>query len=331
VNKLVAELRREDGSVRRIEMKRIAPPNDPAIHEEHRSRICADVQSVKQFFTESVVRDVANMMIAPEPLLQSPFLKICFGGEPEGVRIRVFPSGDSDRRVEMKSLHGLFEAIVRSAADGMSRLWMALIDNTVSLRWNPATNVVELGYGDQEEQVLQLKHSLKRTMDIFYLTDMCKELSAAVATAEARRPRTIPLELKNTLTRYSNECAPPQATYTADGMVVLSGVVGGRVLLDAVFSRQLTLAILPERFRPAYQHVFSVRTNHPPVTSMARVDIHPDGRIVLAEGATSNWLPLDGIMFPALVEPLPKPSSSLAVISPVSVAASDLVVASNVE
>ncbi len=221
---------------------------------------------MKHFFTETVVRDPMNLAIAPEPLLQSTFLPIAFGGELEGVRVKVFPVGTRissfcslhsnsnqthglprthsacflssvagpKRRVEVRSLHGVYELTVRANEPGLSKLWAALMDASVTLRWSAATDSVELTYGiappptpaptvaeaaakakaadpkgkapsagdagakasadaaaasaaaAEEEGVrtLMLPRNHSRGLDMYYLTDMYKELSATIAAQE---------------------------------------------------------------------------------------------------------------------------------------------------
>jgi len=95
------------------------------------------------------------------------------------------------------------------------------------------------------------------------------------------------LPLQNGWIFYGSPYSPPAYRRTADGVVVLKGMIKSGALG--------TVATLPESYRPAYQLMFSTSSNNN--TSGARVDVHPDGSVVTSTGVSNLWLSLDTIRF----------------------------------
>lgn len=97
------------------------------------------------------------------------------------------------------------------------------------------------------------------------------------------------LGLSNGWLRYGGYTAPSY-TKAPDGLVSVRGLIyGGTTTIGTV------VAQLPVGYRPSAALAIDVASNG----AYARVDIHPDGKIVVAEGTSASWLSLDSISFRA--------------------------------
>ena len=75
---------------------------------------------------------------------------------------------------------------------------------------------------------------------------------------------------------------------TNDGIVYLSGVIkGGATNINK------TIFVLPIGYRPSKTNIFATLSNE----KICRIDIHPNGAVVVKKGVSKKWLTLCGISF----------------------------------
>jgi hypothetical protein len=107
-------------------------------------------------------------------------------------------------------------------------------------------------------------------------------LIAGVSAVPAQ-DNAIPLELGPGVANVGGEYAPA-AGHLVGNVVVLSGVIrpGTGVL-----------AVLPVNLRPPARLIFLAPTHG----GVARVDVLPDGKVVVVSGGNAAWISLSGISF----------------------------------
>lgn len=100
-------------------------------------------------------------------------------------------------------------------------------------------------------------------------------------------------QLKSGWTNYGGAGGTyPDASYTkaSDGVVSLRGLIGGGAI-----SQGSIIAWLPPGYRPAKQQIFDAANN----AGFARIDVWPDGRVVVNAVSSNGWLGLNDIQFVA--------------------------------
>lgn len=110
-------------------------------------------------------------------------------------------------------------------------------------------------------------------------------------TTTATMPLWDPLPLENGWESYGGGYSPAQYTRTADGVVVLSGVIR-----NGDTSNNIVLGHLPKGFQPTHTLIYPAPSAS---GGISRVDVTTDGRVILTRAATwaSTWTSLDGITF----------------------------------
>jgi hypothetical protein len=88
----------------------------------------------------------------------------------------------------------------------------------------------------------------------------------------------------------TSDWEPLRATRTADGMVVLGGLI-----TDSGWRSPGAIAQLPEGFRPDARVQFALENND----TAKSIDVRADGWIVSQQSWTDGYISLDGISFPA--------------------------------
>jgi hypothetical protein len=97
------------------------------------------------------------------------------------------------------------------------------------------------------------------------------------------------MDFQNNYTNFSSPYTTFGYTKTAGGVVMLKGMVSKP---NPVVAGE-TIGVLPPGYRPSGVLIFETSTND---STVARIDVYPDGRIVVNIG-DAGWISLDGITF----------------------------------
>lgn len=107
-----------------------------------------------------------------------------------------------------------------------------------------------------------------------------------------------PLELQNSWVNYGSDWAEAEFWKDKEGRVYIWGMVKNGATASGTL-----LTTLPPAFRPAKSEIFLVHGHTGVNPTSVRIDVHPDGRILLAQSVPtasvnySAWLTLSGIGF----------------------------------
>ncbi|HJP80969.1 MAG TPA: hypothetical protein VJ841_01060 [Candidatus Saccharimonadales bacterium] len=125
--------------------------------------------------------------------------------------------------------------------------------------------------------------------------------SSAPSTDTATVPNWITLGLTDDFAQYSASYNKAAFSKTASGRVFLKGLVKyitkdstGNVPASIPTSNTNIIGNLPEGYRPSAKLVFQVLTSP---NAAARIDVYPNGDIVVVANGNSSWVSLDTISF----------------------------------
>lgn len=140
------------------------------------------------------------------------------------------------------------------------------------------------GFTNQPTQTFTVTTATHKDVVNARVTAINSAGSSSYGTASVTIPLWTPLALQNTWANYSPPYTSAGYTKTAGGLIVLKGLVrtGSGVI-----------GYLPAGYRPSLPIIFQVSSNQ----TGARLDVYPDGTILMSTGGSNAWFSLDGVAF----------------------------------